>query len=135
MKRFFVILVFLSLLLPACVDRQKRNMELTNGGRAALYAGQLDEAGEALHKALEYDSTNAETYLLLSQLYVSQKDFKQALNILDISIKYRPDYGETYKALALIYHITGDRERACKNFKKARELGVPNLDNYLKMCR
>jgi tetratricopeptide (TPR) repeat protein len=122
-------------LLSSCVDREQKIRENLNQGISLLHKNMHTEALAHFDAVLELDSTNAEAYLQISNVYYAKKKYRKAIAFLDKSTTFNPSYGQAYKSKAQIYFYLGDRDAACANYLKAEELGVKNLHNYTKHCK
>ena len=50
------------------------------------------------------------------------------MKLLQAIIQTNPKYAEAYRLLGLCHIQLKQKEEACKNFNKAKELGDPNVD-------
>ena len=56
---------------------------LTNLGYFAIQSGQYDKAIERFEKVLQIDSLNAEAYLYLTDVYLSQDEVEKGIETLE----------------------------------------------------
>ena len=63
------------------------------------------------------------------------KDINGSLADLSDAIKNDDNYAEAYYNRGTVYVYLHDLDKACKDFKKAKELNYPNIDESFRMCR
>lgn len=100
--------------------------------QAALKARQYQRALDDIAKAVElnpadltYQAENAVVNLRVGR-------YEEAIEILNGILKNDPKYGEAYRLLGLCQVQLKKTDEACANFKKAKELGDPNVDELIK---
>lgn len=100
--------------------------------QAALKARQYQRALDDIAKAVElnpadltYQAENAVVNLRVGR-------YEKAIEILNGILKNDPKYGEAYRLLGLCQVQLKKTDEACANFKKAKELGDPNVDELIK---
>ena len=100
--------------------------------QAALKARQYQRALDDIAKAvglnpadLTYQAENAVVNLRVGR-------YEEAIQILNNILKTDPKYGEAYRLLGLCQIQLKKTDEACGNFKKAKELGDPNVDELIK---
>ncbi len=79
-------------------------------------------AHEASLKAVHYDSTQAEAYLMLGQVYLAWGDFKQAEQTYKKALKINNNLDQAWIGLGQIYSQFGLYEASLKVFDKALSL-------------
>lgn len=104
--------------------------------QAALKARQFQRALDDIVKAIEMNPTDL-TYLAehaVVNLRVGR--YEEAIQILNNILKADPKYAEAYRLLGLCQIQLKKTDEACGNFKKAKELGDPNVDELItKYCK
>jgi len=134
-SKLLLISLLFSLFLSSCVNKKEEvNKEIKQGVKV-LYIGNFSEAIKHFERALELDSTNAEAYLYLSRTYSNQRKYDKAMAAINQAIHYNPNYGEAYRSRGLLWKALGDNDNFCKDYIKAEDLGVKNLNNYTSKCR
>lgn len=100
--------------------------------QATLKARQYQRALDDIAKAVElnpadltYQAENAVVNLRVGR-------YEKAIEILNGILKNDPKYGEAYRLLGLCQVQLKKTDEACANFKKAKELGDPNVDELIK---
>lgn len=112
----------------------------TNRGYAYKKIGEFDKAISDYKDELEINP-NAYSYEHISRVYYLKKEYKTALEYVNISIDEKPTNSIAYKTRALIYKELGLKEKACQDKSKAIELqllekypsydtDIRKLDNY-----
>lgn len=104
--------------------------------QAALKARQFQRALDDIVKAIEMNPTDL-TYQAehaVVNLRVGRNE--EAIQILNNILKADPKYAEAYRLLGLCQIQLKKTDEACGNFKKAKELGDPNVDELItKYCK
>ncbi len=96
--------------------------------KARQYQRALDDIAEAVElnpADLTYQAENAVVNLRVGR-------YEKAIEILNGILKNDPKYGEAYRLLGLCQVQLKKTDEACANFKKAKELGDPNVDELIK---
>lgn len=88
-------------------------------GAASFYESRayLDEAIEALHKAIDLSPRRIQQRLLLATLYTDERDFERARVVLGDAVKIDPDLGEPRYLLAQAYLKSGQSDSALTMLK------------------
>ena len=89
----------------------------------AMKNGNLDEAKEAIDKALRVNQKDKATLLKASQISMELNKNIDAMNYLDKLIQQDPSIAIAYGLKGYINHNLGDTNTACKEFKKAISMG------------
>ena len=93
--------------------------------KIAILLNKLDkkyEAKEMLQNLLKNRPQMVEASELLGEIYIKEKEFKQAIEIYTNAIKYVPDNYQIYYNLGVCYSRINDFDIARKCFQKAVEL-------------
>ncbi|TGD81499.1 tetratricopeptide repeat protein [Hymenobacter wooponensis] len=86
-----------------------------------LLSGNLSDATNFAQTAVKLDSKNAYYYLLLAQIYSSQKQYDQAIKVYTTLIKDVPDSGYYLFNLADLYMAQGKLNEALSTFEQAEK--------------
>lgn len=96
------------------------------------------QSGQA-NSRLPNNSEIAQANMQLAVAYLQRRDYEQAINKIERSLKADPNYADAYNVKALIYQQIGEVEEADKLFKKSLSLNSNNgstLNNYgLFLCQ
>lgn len=93
-----------------------------------------DQTMEYLNRSISSFET-AEAYTARGQLKVQLGMMQQALEDYNRSIELKDTFGNAYYNRASLYYIMGNVTLACADWKKANELGVPNVESVIQsMC-
>ena len=95
----------------------------------------LKGAIEFYNKAIKIKPDYAEAYKQRGCAKFNMKDILGSVDDLSEAIKYNNEYAEAYYNRGTVYVYLEDMEKACKDFKKAKELKFPNIDDSYKMCK
>ncbi|SNC75877.1 Tetratricopeptide repeat-containing protein [Hymenobacter gelipurpurascens] len=86
-----------------------------------LLSGNLSDATNFAQSAVKLDPKNAYYYLLLAQIYTSQKQYDQAAKVYTTLIKDVPDSGNYLFNLADLYMAQGKLNEALSTFEQAEK--------------
>jgi type IV pilus assembly protein PilF len=99
---------------------------LANLGVGYLNAGQLDQAENSLHKALQKKPTLVPALHALSLVYIYRRDFVKAVDMLNRLLLESPNFYDAYNLLGTIYTEQGNYQLA-----KEKLLLAANAEEYL----
>lgn len=104
--------------------------------QAALKARQFQRALDDIAKAIEMNPTDLTYQAEHAVVNLRVGRYEEAIQILNNILKTDPKYGEAYRLLGLCQIQLKKTDEACGNFKKAKELGDPNVDEPItKYCK
>lgn len=90
----------------------------------------LKGAMELYKKAIEIDKHNLKAYKKLSIIYFAEKQFKDAVLLLEDAKTVLPEDADIYHKLAIAYLSTGEYNKAIENVKKANSI-AKNIQSQL----
>ncbi|WP_294533832.1 serine protease [uncultured Bacteroides sp.] len=96
--------------------------------QAALKARQYQRALDDIAKAVELNPNDLTYQAEQAAVNLRVGRYDTAMKLLQAIIQTNPKYAEAYRLLGLCYIQLKQKEEACKNFNKAKELGDPNVD-------
>lgn len=104
--------------------------------QAALKARQFQRALDDIVKAIEMNPTDLTYQAEQAVVNLRVGRYEEAIQILNNILKADPKYAEAYRLLGLCQIQLKKTDEACGNFKKAKELGDPNVDELItKYCK
>lgn len=104
--------------------------------QAALKARQFQRALDDIVKAIEMNPTDLTYQAEHAVVNLRVGRYEEAIQILNNILKADPKYAEVYRLLGLCQIQLKKTDEACGNFKKAKELGDPNVDELItKYCK
>ncbi len=104
--------------------------------QAALKARQFQRALDDIVKAVEMNPTDLTYQAEHAVVNLRVGRYEEAIQILNNILKADPKYAEAYRLLGLCQIQLKKTDEACDNFKKAKELGDPNVDELItKYCK
>ena len=104
--------------------------------QAALKARQFQRALDDIVKAIEMNPTDLTYQAEHAVVNLRVGRYEEAIQILNNILKADPKYAEAYRLLGLCQIQLKKTDEACGNFKKATELGDPNVDELItKYCK
>ena len=96
--------------------------------QAALKARQYQRALDDIAKAVELNPNDLTYQAEQAAVNLRVGRYDTAMKLLQVIIQTNPKYAEAYRLLGLCHIQLKQKEEACKNFNKAKELGDPNVD-------
>ena len=96
--------------------------------QAALKARQYQRALDDIAKAVELNPNDLMYQAEQAAVNLRVGRYDTAMKLLQAIIQTNPKYAEAYRLLGLCHIQLKQKEEACKNFNKAKELGDPNMD-------
>jgi len=104
--------------------------------QAALKARQFQRALDDIVKAVEMNPTDLTYQAEHAVVNLRVGRYEEAIQILNNLLKADPKYAEAYRLLGLCQIQLKKTDEACGNFKKAKDLGDPNVDELItKYCK
>ena len=92
-----------------------------------------EESKKDLLRAIELNPNDVQLYFFLGAF---EDDFKKSISWLNKCIELNPNYNAAYSVRGNTYYNNGKKKKACKDYKKAMELGNKNAEeNYKIYCR
>jgi tetratricopeptide (TPR) repeat protein len=80
---------------------------------------------------LKEDPVNGQYFKARGKTYLKTGTYKYAINDLSMALDLNPDDAETWMYLGIAKMESGDRENACSDFEKARQLGNNEVLKYV----
>lgn len=104
--------------------------------QAALKARQYQRALDDIAKAIELNPKDMTYQVENAVVNLRVGRYEESMKILDAILKEDPKYAEAYRLLGLCQIQLQKTDEACGNFKKAKELGDPNVEDLItKYCK
>ncbi|MBT4435094.1 tetratricopeptide repeat protein [bacterium] len=100
---------------------------LSNYGATLAILGRTEEAEPVLRNAIRQRPNNANAYNALAQVFIKQKKYQKAGDMLLLAVAVNPNFGTGHANLAMLYAMMNQREKAKSYLGKALQLGVNNL--------
>lgn len=112
--------------------------EYFENGQSKQEKSDFEGAIKQYDKAIEIDPTFSEAYYLRASLLYDDDKYQEALVDLNKLISLKPDPIEFYMEALLLRAKSNlkinNKEKACKDFIEARELGKSVDEKYLQLC-
>lgn len=106
-----------------------------NRGTCELALKEYSSAMADFSKTIEIDPQYTNAYYSRASVYVSQEKYVNSLPDLDKTIELDPSTPNALTLRGQIRAQTGNKEGACSDFNKAKEIGDKQADKYLsKFC-
>lgn len=100
-----------------------------------LSKGQLNEATAALQKAIQENPNDSSSYILLSQLYLLQKNYDEAESTIIAGLKIKPENEDLSLVLAGVFDKKNNRAGAVQELKKILHLNPESVKAYYKLSQ
>jgi tetratricopeptide (TPR) repeat protein len=84
-----------------------------------------DEAEKKFRALIAADRHLSDSHYYLGKIHVAQGNFTQAVIVLTLAIKHRPDNALAYRLRSHVFTMLGESQRATADKKKADELAPP----------
>jgi tetratricopeptide (TPR) repeat protein len=98
--------------------------------------GFLDDAIVDYQKAISINANQPEVYNSLGVCHAKKRNIDLALSYFDKATIFNPTYAKAYANKGNVYDMKYDLNNACKNWKKAIDLGYTgNQRRYILKCK
>jgi len=97
---------------------QKKSKDITEDAYALFDSGEFEEAKEKLKQALKLDETNVRAAIKLSDIFISEGNYENAVDTLNNIRRYYINDIVILKKLAEVYRLKGDVNSAIEISKK-----------------
>ncbi len=117
-------------------EERERIQKLVWTAGELVNQGQFDQAEKKFIEAITWDHKNVAAYKGLADLYLKKKEYQQAKETLEYTLKITATDPEVYWELATVLWEQGQLDKAAAKFSKALELAPSNpkyLDNSLEI--
>ena len=95
-------------------------------GMANIALGNITDAKDGFDIASLSVEFRGPAYIELSKLYITEKDFANAIHYAEKSLEVNANNPEAYQVLALLYRITNDKEKAKGALDRLRTINPLN---------
>jgi hypothetical protein len=116
------------------IAREARYENLDTKGQILIKLGKKAQGDSVMRESLAH-ATPGTLYALGRQM-LAEKKTSDAKDIFDINTKQNPKHWTSFAGMARYYEASGDKDKAIKNVKKAKEVAPeqiqPGLDALLK---
>ncbi|HEX7510327.1 MAG TPA: tetratricopeptide repeat protein, partial [Chitinivibrionales bacterium] len=114
----------------------ERNAKAAEGmAQAAFNIDKFDMARDAAESAIRIDPSLWESRLVLSKIYLKDKNYKDAIDQLEAMLKKDPSGKEIWQQLALCYEQTGNPAKLAEADRKIISLDAQNTASRLRLAR
>lgn len=101
----------------------------------------LTKAIQEYTLAIQYGKKNGEDYELVyayyqnrATCYLKRNEFAKAIPDFNYALKLNQDNGSIYANRGIAYYKTGKKTEACKDWRKAKILGISSVSTYINKC-
>lgn len=104
--------------------------------QAAFHAKQYQRALDDISKAIEMNPEDVTYRAELAVVNIRVGRYEEAVKVLKDALAVDPNYSEAYRLMGIAQIQLKQKNEACANFAKAKELGDPNVDLLIeKHCK
>jgi len=118
---FVLVLILASTSFSQMKPRSDQMKGHNKKGMQLYHQGELDKAEHEFKLTLKKNKKNLLAREMLAQIYYMKKNYKDAFKQAEIVIKQNPNLCRSHLTLGAIYFKRGEKEKARKEFKQARE--------------
>ncbi len=122
--------------------------EESNSGGSAIglvkneaNGGNVEAQGDAVDKKPENSVKNSSEELVeKGNKMLTEEKAVEAIRFYNEAVAQNPDYAKAYRGLGIAYASTGDKERACDNYRKYLKFSPDTpekaqIEDFLKSCK
>jgi tetratricopeptide (TPR) repeat protein len=102
---------------------------------AAFSLDQIDMARDAAESALHLDATLWDPRVVLSKIYMKDKNFKEAKEQYEFMVRKQPGSKEYWQQLAICYEQLNDPARLAEIDRKIISLEPKNIPSHVRLAR
>ena len=135
MKRVIASCFLLLVVFIACKDQQEEARKDFASGVSAFYKNQHQVAKDLFTRCIESNYNVSEACFFRGSARFNLKDYQGAIEDMTLSIKADSLNAEAFSTRGDILTILGKKEEGCKDWRKAMELGKPNMGDKVKYCK
>jgi tetratricopeptide (TPR) repeat protein len=106
-----------------------------NRGTANYYLGKPDSALFDFDKAIGLQADFIPSMNNKAACLSKNSAYAESISLFDKVIAGDNSFGKAYLNRGLVHELTGDLDKACADWKKARDLGVTEAEKYIKECK
>jgi len=106
-------------------------MAYVNRAIAYKYLDKIQESFNDLAKALELDPINTQALYNRGYMFGQQSKFEESKSHMDAILKIEPQSGKALYVRGMAKINMKDNEGACKDWKRAIELGYEDIDGVI----
>jgi tetratricopeptide (TPR) repeat protein len=93
--------------------------------------GKYDKAKMHFENALKSNSNSWVPFINIASIHLKEGDNSNAIKTLNQAIAINPNHAAIYYNRGIAYERIQDYQNACKDWKKAKELGMKNLEKII----
>lgn len=98
-------------------------------------SGKYEEALQLATKGITLDQNEYDCYFQKGFAEIKLNRFADAINSYNLAEKIKTDDPYLYYNRAFAYNFSQEINKGCIDMKKAKDMGVPNCDQYLATCQ
>lgn len=129
---------FLSLILilaiSSCTPPAEKAEEHYDKGKKLFFNNNPREALKEFQKGLEYVPDHDRLLFEAGNCYMNFRDYQTAIEYFNKAIESNPKFADAYFNRGQCWFYLNDKDKSCKDWKKADKLGKANLQDKIKHC-
>ncbi len=136
MKKIFVLfmLVLTFAAMSACTDKKERAFQTLNEGKTKFYNNDFRGAIISFTASLSYVPGFDQALYYRANCYFNLSILDSAMADYNACIVSSPGFSDAYANRGKLKFASGDREGACMDWTKAKELGNQSMSERLQNC-
>jgi tetratricopeptide (TPR) repeat protein len=136
MRSFSIIFLLIIIItsLTSCRPKPEKSKKYLDKGIEYYYQSKFKEALNYFKKAVKEDNNNYEAWYWLGNYYANSGKYTKAIDMYTKAVKVNPNYADAFANRGFAKEKLKNKEGACADWRKAKQLGKPNLDSHLKWC-
>ncbi len=103
-------------------------------GDIKFKAGQLRDARISLEKAVVYDDTNIDAFLMLAEVNYLLRRYEFALENVDAALRINDKLAQGYFLKGFIFKEIGDTTLSISSFQTAAEVNPDHFESYIELA-
>jgi tetratricopeptide (TPR) repeat protein len=132
--RIFTLMLVTGILFSGCSGKSSRSKEYMSQGITVMYESRFDEALALFEKAIKLDPDSYEAYYHFGNCLYNMSRHQEAMEAYNKSISINPSFADAFYNRGLLKEMFGDKPGSCEDYKKAEELGKPNISDKTRFC-
>ena len=135
MYRITLFLIVIVVFISSCKSDMEKSEEHFNQALYHIKYIEYDQAILSLDEVIKLDPQNFEAYFNKGNCYMNMGKYNKAIDSYTNCIEVKPDYYDAFSNRGQAYFYLKDNQAACADYKKADELGKPNMEDKLRHCK